>query len=165
MPKTKLTAAQEKFYNKYGKNPRPHTLADDLLQRMKKRVVKMLEGVKYPCGFDEDSRCINFQDGADNRNACCCGGCYYSFGFFRDTLTDESDIDFYIENFTKTGFYRKKIGCVLPREKRSTVCLSYVCWNVSQKMTPEHLTIHSTATDLLRTIEYWHEDNVGKFTK
>lgn len=162
--KMKLTAAQEKFYNKYGKEPRPYTQADKLLEQVKSRTVTLLKDVEYPCGFNDKSKCINYQDDVDPRNPsrdnCCCGGCYDSLGFFRNMLTDKDDIDYYIRHFTETGFYLKETGCVLPRGKRSVICLSYICWQVSKKMDLEHLIIHRTATELLRTIEFWHADNV-----
>ena len=84
-------------------------------------------------------RC-NFKNGTcgsgRSTERCCCSNCRGSFGyldtiFFAVYSSDETileEILYYIKKFsTITGFWRKDKGCILPRSRRSTTCLTYNC--------------------------------------
>lgn len=55
---------------------------------------------------------------------CCCGRCKLSVGYLKDILY--TDIPIYAKSFGKDGFWTE-IGCVLPRELRSSMCLNECC--------------------------------------
>jgi hypothetical protein len=63
------------------------------------------------------------------RQMCCCSICRTSVGHFNHI--NMSDIDMLASRFDPDiGFWRKGKGCVLPRAKRSTVCLGFMCSDV-----------------------------------
>ena len=75
------------------------------------------------CKFDDEGRCDRFRNGGVQ---CMCKDCNLFCGFIR--FTTEKDLIMYAELYDeKTGFFRKGKGCVLPREYRSGICLSYYC--------------------------------------
>ncbi len=66
-----------------------------------------------------------------SRQMCCCRGCYGSIGYLR--AVNHNDIDMIAKHFKpEIGFWRKDGGCVLPRRKRSAVCLGYSCVTVKK---------------------------------
>lgn len=61
---------------------------------------------------------------------CCCSECYHNKGYFdeRCDILFESDIPTYNSLFdSELGFWRSGVGCMLPRELRSTTCVCYNC--------------------------------------
>jgi hypothetical protein len=62
---------------------------------------------------------------------CCCNSCRSSVGYFRYML--DQNFKYYARIFNqKTGFWREKKGCILPRRMRSITCLTHHC-NYNQK--------------------------------
>jgi hypothetical protein len=57
---------------------------------------------------------------------CCCVSCGVRVGYLR--LIDERHLKTYASNYNKeTGFWRKDVGCTLPRKLRSRICVSFAC--------------------------------------
>jgi len=66
----------------------------------------------------------------------CCNDCYVHNGWFiTEEITEENLLKLKEEyNFSvEKGFLGEK-GCVLPRNKRSVVCLSYICGRFANNM-------------------------------
>lgn len=89
------------------------------------KALKRVSGyIPFPCEFDKDGQCNG--KGVSKDHMCCCGGCKDSVGYLN--IVPESDIPFYAKWYTgKTGFWRKGKGCILPREYRSSTCLTFYC--------------------------------------
>lgn len=57
---------------------------------------------------------------------CCCHDCVNNIGYIH--LMFEKDITYYSRLFSsKTGFWRKGKGCILPHHRRSVICLTHHC--------------------------------------
>lgn len=83
---------------------------------------KQSENFDYDCRFDEKGRCKNRSSVTPGG---CCGGCFGSIGYLTAIRTE--DVLYYTSMFEETGFWRKDIGCILPREMRSCTCLAHNC--------------------------------------
>lgn len=105
-----------------------------------KQLAKATEMVNFKCEFDERGICINRRPYADQLyykkhprqlQMCCCSGCYYELGYQRTLQKDERIINRLARHFDdgreKKGYWRPKRGCILPRELRTTTCLSHYC--------------------------------------
>jgi len=55
---------------------------------------------------------------------CCCGSCKKNVGYLHNILYE--DVTVYAKSFGKDGFWTET-GCVLPRELRSSMCLTECC--------------------------------------
>lgn len=56
----------------------------------------------------------------------CCGGCGTTVGFINQIFW--ADLHIYAQHYNeKTGFWKKNVGCTLPRELRSSVCILHHC--------------------------------------
>ena len=94
------------------------------------RLAALTSYIKFECGFDNDGFCKNKQQGGDypKRNMCCCSGCHFDIGFIYQLPADFQVIEEYAKSFNnKTGFWRKGVGCTLPRSHRSPTCLTHNC--------------------------------------
>ena len=116
------------------------------------RLAKLTEKINFDCKFNEKGGCKNHS----KYITCCCSGCSGSVGHFTyrnfDSHTPKEKIEnillFYAKNFDEQdGFWREGKGCILPREKRSQICLTYNCGYIPS---PEERTLES----LLR---YWND--------
>ena len=85
--------------------------------------LKMIsEDIEFPCEFNERGCQVH------DTEVCCCQGCHETIGWF--DYIPEKDFPLYAKKFSdknKNGFWRKGKGCVLPRELRSTTCVSFLC--------------------------------------
>jgi hypothetical protein len=90
----------------------------------RENTAKRFGEIDFGCRFD-GSGCQMTRAGSRGKMACCYN-CAYTGGFF-ETI-NPSDIPLLESSFDKeTGFWREGAGCILPREKRSEVCLTYRC--------------------------------------
>jgi hypothetical protein len=65
----------------------------------------------------------------------CCEDCYENFGYLNSIRV--GDAEYYASRFKKDiGFWRAGVGCILQREKRSSLCISYVCECIVSKLLP-----------------------------
>ncbi len=69
---------------------------------------------------------------ASSSCGCCCAGCASASGYFSTAPANISKAKLAKLFDPVLGFYRPKTGCVLPREHRSSTCLSYSCFEVYQ---------------------------------
>jgi len=88
--------------------------------------------LKFDCDFNEKGLCKARRDkvfrGNPKAPMCCCYNCRGCVGYIRNIPSNTEIIKFYADSFSdETGFWRKGIGCNLPREYRSQICLSYNC--------------------------------------
>ena len=70
------------------------------------------------------------KSGSNRGPMCCCTGCSWNSGYLirGNNLILDTDLPRYKEAWDEiTGFWREKIGCILPRELRSTTCLLHYC--------------------------------------
>jgi hypothetical protein len=90
---------------------------------------KKTEKIKYGCEIRQGECTYIRRYGRDNFSkpeVLCCGGCKYQHGYLSTIPLGSAKI--YNKLFSrKTGFWRKGIGCILPREMRSHTCLSCNC--------------------------------------
>ena len=82
--------------------------------------------INFNCGFDVNGFCIPHKNSFYSNGMCCCKGCYYNIGYL--WCIHKLDISTYVRYFrVKIGFWRRGKGCILPRELRSSTCVSYMC--------------------------------------
>ena len=111
------------------------------------QIANLTEQVNYGCDF-VNGVCKNKRDSHSKRKEmCCCKECFWSTGYlhirsfdqYSHIETIEQEILYYAKQFERDiGFWRKDIGCVLPREKRSPTCLGHNC-NYGKFTTEERL--------------------------
>lgn len=92
-----------------------------------KRLTKHFE---YPCNFKENGGCVSHIN-----SMCCCNNCAPSVGHLRNIRTSNFPITItkYSSRYnTKTGFWRPKKGCILPRGLRSITCVAYICYDIEK---------------------------------
>ena len=99
-----------------------------------KKFVKKLERIK------KATKKINFRcngsncDDAWDTKKRCCKECESHFGYFGKFEIISTSPKYYIKRFDeKDGFWRSGIGCILPRKKRSYICLKYCCRDLDKK--------------------------------
>jgi hypothetical protein len=88
-----------------------------------KSVKKAIGSMDIGCRFDnnECAGCKVFKT-----PAFCCEGCASMNGYL--SVIPSNDMRIYIKSFNgNTGFWRPNVGCVLPHELRSRMCLSFIC--------------------------------------
>lgn len=88
-------------------------------------LAKRTETIDFDCG-DGDSFCryIRLKDGG------CCSDCVDTCGHWQRegrTLDEDSARKMAEYCDVREGFCREGIGCILPRELRSPVCLYHIC--------------------------------------
>lgn len=84
---------------------------------------KLTEHFNYPCAFNEEGVCRECRD-----SKCCCINCAFDVGYLKKIRDSVNRVDEYASKFDKSyGFWRHGIGCILPRELRSTTCTAFVC--------------------------------------
>jgi hypothetical protein len=115
----KIEEMRKKFRDKYVKIV-PHSDKIDRIKELKKGSKDLPFDL---CKFDDDGKCEQFRISGFQ---CQCILCDDICGWIR--YTTEEDLIVYAEAYDeKYGFFRKGKGCVLPREYRSEICLSYYC--------------------------------------
>lgn len=137
----KLVKISSQFQSTKYVNPKYYT-----------ELAKLTAKIKFKCNF-EKGRCR-----AERTEMCCCSSCMRSYGHFSERFfagyTHKNDIEeellYYARKFsTKTGFWRKGEGCILPREKRSSTCLGYNC---NKNITNEEKLLISIIRDYRRYV-------------
>lgn len=102
-----------------------------ITRKLYKELANLTAKINFRCNF-KNGTCRSGR----STERCCCSDCRESFGyldtiFFAVYSSDETileEILYYIKKFsTITGFWRKDKGCILPRSRRSTTCLTYNC--------------------------------------
>ena len=86
------------------------------------------EKIDYGCKFKDGTCIVARRNPHDTltKVGCCCTHCREYKGYLY-TLNPEH-LETYISLWNcRTGFYRKNVGCVLPRKLRSPTCLGYNC--------------------------------------
>ena len=110
--------AEEYAYKRYV-NPKTY-----------KKLANLTSKINYGCNF-VDGKCKE-----DRTEMCCCSSCYSSSGHFQERFLTgdaneeaiEKELLYYVKKHKEyVGFWRKGKGCVLPRERRSSTCLTYNC--------------------------------------
>lgn len=92
---------------------------------------KKLDGYKgatrvlnYPCKFNKIGKCI----ATILSSNCGCEDCAHEFGYIKHIRAAQYTINKYAALFNqKTGFWRSRKGCILPRNLRSIRCLTRIC--------------------------------------
>lgn len=80
--------------------------------------------IDYVCRF-ENGKCQNRAT-----EKCCCSNCNKYKGHFYYRFKDKKIKKVIINLFDEeTGFWRKDIGCILPREYRSLMCIKHHCYD------------------------------------
>lgn len=88
---------------------------------------------KYLCDFNKEGICE-----ARTTSMCCCSSCACGVGYLKKIRDSANRINEYASKFDKTyGFWRHKIGCILPRELRSAICTGFVCGTTRSRF--EHI--------------------------
>lgn len=109
-----------------------------------KKLAKLTSKINFECNL-KDGKCT----AGRTTEMCCCCHCVSSVGHFRERFFTsyaseekiEKELLYYAKKYsTKTGFWRKDIGCILSRKKRSSTCLTYNC--KSHKSKAEKLLIN-----------------------
>jgi hypothetical protein len=101
------------------------------------RFAKLTEHIDYHCDFKKDGTCKRYKKPSRD-NACCCDGCFSLIGYHRELPNDYNRLRLYADlfkpkeydennNLLASGFWKRGKGCVLPREMRSSTCLTYSC--------------------------------------
>ena len=117
---------------------------------------ELIDLINMPCDFDSDGNCSNVRTmskcniGSNSflSSGCCCSHCVQERGYL--TQIPHLEISYYKEKWdNSTGFFRKGTGCALDRNRRSQTCISYICWNISGKLTEKETRLLSLARQLL----------------
>jgi len=87
-----------------------------------KGIAALTKHIDYDCQF-VDGNCKS-----RDSKMCCCTGCRHTLGHNRSIIHSYADIKRMAKCYnTKTGFWRKDKGCILPRELMSATCLGHHC--------------------------------------
>jgi hypothetical protein len=93
-------------------------------------IANLLEHLDFGCDFDDKGVCARNRAHPDiyptgqYEDRGCCSFCPTTKGY----LEEEADFGEVKHLFDKnTGFWRKGVGCILPRENRSKPCSFYYC--------------------------------------
>jgi hypothetical protein len=118
-----------------------------------KKVIKYFyDNIHFDCGF-KNNNCIAYKPFINsniqhNQIMCCCENCKNMKGYFRKTEEAFESFSIVKNSFNKnTGFWRKNIGCVLPREFRSFICNFHVCYQLREKLSEEEYKLLSILRD------------------
>jgi hypothetical protein len=131
----------QKLLDKYKEKPLITKKLKTAIQRMGhgkllpkdlyQKVAKLTSKIKYGCYFDGNSCKSGVRD-----EMCCCSNCGFYFGHFHERFFGcsahidyiEEELFYYINKYQiKHGFWRKGVGCILPRKRRSITCLTHNC--------------------------------------
>ena len=96
------------------------------------KFAKMTRGLNYGCNFNTKGAACSGRSSMNygtSRETCCCGGCRSNVGYLNLIPNDEESIKAIAPLFDEKeyGFWRKKKGCILPIEYRSSTCIAYRC--------------------------------------
>jgi len=87
-----------------------------------KCIADLTEYIDYGCKI-KNSGCKNIDY---KGRMCCCGACAEVIG--HRVAISPREIPFLAKHFNaKTGYWREKKGCILPRKYRSAACLCHKC--------------------------------------
>lgn len=98
-----------------------------------RHLARQTESVDYDCDF-RDGVCRGLTMGGNG----CCFACAGAFGYWHKEggAVDDDTLRAIAGSFDRrTGFFRKGVGCIIPREYRSPTCLYIHCSDA--KMTGE----------------------------
>jgi hypothetical protein len=121
-------------------------------------LAEAVELVDFKCNFDKEGLCRMRQNYRKDSyytrrkrwvQMCCCSGCHGEIGYLR-TLPNSSNAIYEIASSFdsgrwKRGFWRPKIGCLLPWKFRSITCLTHHCshgmdWKENERVKSPRLT-------------------------
>lgn len=106
--------------------PYPTVADKDTTWEEYERRAAFTKNLEYDCQFKPNGACRSYPDPKTRNGMACCGGCMYSLGYLESIPPGTAR--YYAKLFLKkTGFWRPGKGCVLPRKRRSAVCLNYRC--------------------------------------
>ena len=120
------------LYKKLGRMRQRFKGCRTINQETHKELANLTAKINFRCYF-ENGKCV-----ANRTEMCCCSTCNSSVGHFNTVFFKPFDNKQFIEEemlyYAKkyrisTGFWRKGEGCILPRHKRSSTCLTYHCSN------------------------------------
>lgn len=93
-----------------------------------KYLVSMTRDIDFGCDF-QHGKCIKHRSrcgGGGDPRKCCCSRCAVEVGYF--SKIKPKDIPMLAELYDKEdGFWREGLGCTLPADTRSVVCVRYRC--------------------------------------
>jgi hypothetical protein len=131
-------------------------------QSYREAIAKFLSKVKFNCDFKDNVCACQRVDGTNLATAdvgCCCGRCAPCVGYLNLSTSDPFWIEHYQDKFNRhLGFYRKGIGCILPREFRSATCNRYMCAYLYSQMSAKDGDKVDRAQDDLSDIIYKGEN-------
>lgn len=98
------------------------------------RLADLTKYVSYDCDFDKSGVCKDYRkkrapcrSGSD-KTMCCCNNCASTIGYLMEIDHNLHIVTKYAELYNKkTGFWKKGVGCTLPRSMRAPICLTYNC--------------------------------------
>jgi hypothetical protein len=96
------------------------------------QLAELTSYLNFECNFNEKGLCKARQgEGWGIRkkaDMCCCRACRFNVGYLYEMTASKLMIEEYARLFNeKTGFWRAKTGCILPRKMRSGTCVTYNC--------------------------------------
>lgn len=125
-----------------------------ILYEQVRNSMRLTEFISFSCDFNAAGLCVNHRTNSVNNRMCCCMDCYSSVGYLRRGLPIlKEDFETYNTLFKKgTGFWKKDVGCSLPRELRSPICVYYMCWNKNDDRQKLHDTLYKMREASTNTI-------------
>jgi len=109
--------------------------------------------IDFKCDFDKEGVCKNRRpyrniDNLDINSKCCCGSCAITIGHSRTFPNNMLALKEIAKLFDiHTGFWRRNVGCVLPRKYRSVTCLKYICSDGHNDITPSDILLRMINTE------------------
>lgn len=104
------------------------------------KFAKMTRDLDYGCNFNTDKKACKKRictgknlygssaQALQKNEMCCCSNCRSHIGYLKLIPNSEEAIKEIASLFDeKYGFWRDKIGCILPIQYRSNTCVSYRC--------------------------------------
>jgi len=115
---------------------------------------KLTSLIDFECNFDGNGVCKQRRPHVRKNsknvsvdNSCCCGDCSFSIGFLKAVPNCMAIIKEIAGLFSgRTGFWRKDIGCILPRQYRSVVCLTHECRKLDNCVIPSEALLRMLKT-------------------
>lgn len=98
------------------------------------RLARATTHINFGCNFDKKGQCTSTRKYGKNKHRngmACCYACRSSLGYFSHDHPNEFERVAHLFD-EKTGFWRKGQGCIIPREQRSRVCVTFVCGAVAE---------------------------------
>lgn len=93
-----------------------------------KKYARLTELIDYKCDFDESGICVERRRHKGTNEMCCCSGCATTVGWNPVLPKAKKDLKILAKFYSrKTGYWRSGKGCMLPRDLRSSTCLTHKC--------------------------------------